>query len=80
MIRWFSQHPLAANLMILAIILMGIIYMTDLQRETFPRIAPSKLQITTIWSGSRPEEVDQAICQRIEDAIDTVNNVSEVIC
>jgi multidrug efflux pump subunit AcrB len=32
------------------------------------------------WPGSRPEEIEQAVCQRIEDAIDTVNNVDEIIC
>ena len=30
------------------------------------QIAPSKVQVTVAWPGSRPEEVEQAVCQRIE--------------
>jgi len=80
MIGYFARHPTAATLLMLALLILGIFAYPSLQRETFPRIAPSKLQITTIWPGSRPEEVEQAVCQRIEDAIDSVNNVAEVIC
>jgi len=80
MIGYFVRHPTAANLVMLALLILGISSFPSLQRETFPRIAPSKLQITAIWSGSWPEEVEQAVCQRIEDAIDSVNNVLEVIC
>ncbi len=80
MIGYFVRHPTAATLVMLALLILGIFSFPSLQRETFPRIAPSKLQITTIWPGSRPEEVEQAICQRVEDAIDSVNNVLEVIC
>jgi multidrug efflux pump subunit AcrB len=80
MISYFARHPTAANLVMLGLLVMGIFSYPALQRETFPRIAPSKLQITAVWPGSRPEEVEQAICQRIEDAIDSVNNVDEVVC
>lgn len=80
MIEYFARHRTAATLVMLALLTLGIFAYPSLQRETFPRIAPSKLQITAIWPGSRPEEVEQAVCQRIEDAIDSVNNVSEVIC
>ena len=80
MIGYFARHRTAATLVMLALLTLGIFAYPSLQRETFPRIAPSKLQITAIWPGSRPEEVEQAVCQRIEDAIDSVNNVSEVIC
>ena len=80
MIEYFARHRTAATLVMLALLTLGIFAYPSLQRETFPRIAPSKLQITAIWPGSRPEEVEQAVCQRIEDAIDSVNNVSEIIC
>ena len=80
MIGYFVRHPTAAMLVMLGLFTLGIFSYPSLQRETFPRIAPSKLQITAVWPGSRPEEVEQAVCQRIEDAIDSVNNVAEVIC
>ncbi len=80
MIAYFTRHPTAANLLMLALLVIGIFSFPELRRETFPQIAPSKVQVTVAWPGSRPEEVEQAVCQRVEDAIDTVNNVEEVIC
>ena len=34
----------------------------------------------SVYPGSRPEDVEQAICQRIEDAVDGVDNVFETKC
>lgn len=80
MIRFFANHPTAANLMMIAFLVVGAFSLPTLQRETFPRIEPRRVQITAVYPGARPEDVEQAICQRIEDAIDGVDNVAEVKC
>ncbi len=80
MIRFFANHPTAANLMMIAFLVIGIFSLPTLQRETFPRIEPRSVQITAVYPGARPEDVEQAICQRVEDAIDGVDNVAEVKC
>lgn len=64
----------------LGFLAIGIFSYPTLQRETFPRIAPDQVKVTVAWPGSRPEEVEEAVCQRVEDAIDAVDNVAEVIC
>ena len=80
MIRFFAAHPTAANLMMIAILSAGIFAAPSLQRETFPRVDPRRVEITVAYPGARPEAVEQSICQRIEDALDGVNNVAEVAC
>jgi HAE1 family hydrophobic/amphiphilic exporter-1 len=80
MINYFVRHPTAATLVMIGLLVIGLFSFPQLRRETFPQIAPSKIQVTVVWPGSRPEDVETAICQRVEDAIDTVNNVDEVIC
>ena len=80
MIAYFARHATAANLLMLALLVVGIFSYPTLQRETFPRIAPDKVRVTVAWPGSRPEEVEAALCQRVEDALDAVNNVAEVVC
>ena len=52
MIRWFAEHPTAANLCMLAIILLGLIALPDLQRETFPAIDNDKVSIQVIYPGA----------------------------
>lgn len=80
MIRYFASHPTAANLVMVAFIVAGLFAAPLLQRETFPRIQPSKVQITVANPGTRAEDVEEAICRRIEDAVDAVDNVSEISC
>ncbi|NNE20995.1 MAG: efflux RND transporter permease subunit [Rhizobiales bacterium] len=80
MIRYFAKHPTAANLLMLAFIVAGLFAAPVLQRETFPRIQPSKVEITVLNPGTRAEDIEEALCQRIEDAIDGIDNVSEITC
>ena len=80
MIGYFTRHPTAANLIMLALIIGGLFAAPVLQRETFPRVQPSKVEITVLNPGARAEDVEEAICQRIEDAIDGIDNVTEITC
>ena len=80
MIRYFASHPTAANLMMLALIVCGLVAAPVLRRETFPRVEPNKVEVTVLNPGTRAEDIEEAICQRIEDAIDAIDNVAEVNC
>lgn len=80
MIRYFSAHPTAANLMMLAFVISGLFAAPFLARETFPRVEPRRVEIQVINPGARAEDVEEAICQRIEDAVDGIDNVAEITC
>ncbi|MGI9500305.1 MAG: efflux RND transporter permease subunit, partial [Geminicoccaceae bacterium] len=80
MIRFFAGHPTAANLLMMASLIIGLISMPSLLRETFPRISTRDVQATATYPGASPEDVEQAICLRIEDAVDGIENVTEVRC
>ncbi len=78
MIHYFARHPTAANLLTVALVAMGLLTAANLRRETFPDIAPSEVQVQAVYRGATPAEVEEAVCQRIEDAIDGVRFVKEV--
>ncbi len=80
MIRFFAGHPTAANLVMAAFLILGLIATPSLLRETFPRIQPRDVQVNVVYSGASPEDVERAVCLRIEDAVDGVENVTEVRC
>jgi HAE1 family hydrophobic/amphiphilic exporter-1 len=80
MIRYFACHPTAANLVMIAFVVAGLFAAPGLHRETFPRVEPNKVEIQVLNPGTRAEDVEEAICQRIEDAIDGIDNVDEVTC
>ncbi|MCP3870870.1 MAG: efflux RND transporter permease subunit [Gammaproteobacteria bacterium] len=80
MIAFFARHPTAANLLMLFLFVLGISALPSLQRETFPDFASQELQVTVAYPGASAEDVEEAICQRIEEALDGINDVAEKQC
>ncbi len=77
MIRFFSTHPTAANLMMILFIALGVMALPELKRETFPEFASSKVQVRVGYPGASAEEVEEAIVQRLEEALNGIENVKE---
>ena len=80
MIEFFARHPTASNLLLLFLSLLGLAALPGLQRETFPDFAAEQVQIQVVYPGASAEDVEEAICQRLEDAIDGINDVEEMRC
>ncbi|MEJ2589962.1 MAG: efflux RND transporter permease subunit, partial [Candidatus Thiodiazotropha sp.] len=80
MIDWFARHPTAANLLMGAIMLLGLTALPGLQRESLPEIKNDKVQITVVYKGATAEEVEDAICRRLEDALEGLTELDEMRC
>ena len=80
MMRYFAGHPTIANLLMLLFFAVGLAAAPSMQRETFPRIDGRKVQISIAYPGARAEDIEEAVCKRIEDAVASVDNVYEVQC
>ncbi|MCG8448469.1 MAG: efflux RND transporter permease subunit [Pirellulales bacterium] len=78
MIRFFGEHPTAANLLMALFVVMGVLSISSLRRETFPDITPSEVEVRILYPGATAEEVEETVCQRVEDAIDGVKFVKEL--
>jgi multidrug efflux pump subunit AcrB len=80
MINWFVRHPNAANLLMAAIMILGLTALPGLQRETLPEIENDKVEIRVIYKGATAEEVEDAICRRLEDALEGITSLDEMRC
>ena len=80
MISFFARHPTAANLFMAGFLVLGLFTLPNLRRDTFPRIQPTKVQVSIAYPGARAEDVEEALCRRIEDAVDAVNQVYRISC
>ncbi|CAN2049857.1 Acriflavin resistance protein [Candidatus Magnetomoraceae bacterium gMMP-13] len=78
MINFFAKHPTAANLLMIIFIVMGVLSITSLRRETFPDFSSDRVEIRVPYPGATAAEVEDTICRRIEDVIDGINFVKEV--
>lgn len=80
MIRFFAAHPTAANLLMILLFAMGLISLPALKRETFPDFSVDIVQVQVVWPGAAAAEVEEAICQRIEDAVEGLTDADELRC
>ncbi len=80
MIRFFAQHPTAANLLMLALLIVGITSLPKLQRETFPQFSPPFIIAGVAYPGASPQEVEKSVCIRMEEAVSGLANIEETRC
>lgn len=78
MIRYFTRHPTAANLLMLIFLAIGLLSIRGLRRETFPDFLPREVEIRVPYPGATAEDVEEAICRRVEDALDGVRFIEEL--
>lgn len=80
MIRYFAAHPTIANILMFIILLLGIAALPGLNKETFPEINLFKVQATVNYPGASASEVEEGICNRLEDATDGISFLKERSC
>ncbi|HEY9052478.1 MAG TPA: efflux RND transporter permease subunit, partial [Gammaproteobacteria bacterium] len=78
MIAWFAENRVAANLMMLLIVIAGILSIPNTRKELIPNISLDMVNITVPYPGATPEEVEQAICIRIEESIYDVEGIRKL--
>lgn len=80
MISWFTRHPTASNLLLVLFAAIGIAAAPALKRETFPDFRPAEAEILVVYRGASASDVEDAICRRIWDAVEAVENLEELTC
>ena len=80
MISYIIRHPTLANLLMVAFLVLGLVNLGSIKRETFPEFAPPYVIATIVYPGASPVEVEESLCLRMEDAVDGLANVEEVKC
>ena len=80
MIRFFAAHPTIANILMLIILLLGAASLPSLNKETFPEIKFNQVQVTVAYPGASASEVEEGICNRLEDSTDGISFLDERRC
>ena len=80
MISFFTRHPTAANLLMVSLLVLGFVSLPDIKRETFPEFTPLYVVASIVYPGASPQEVEESLCVRMEDAVDGLSNILEKRC
>ncbi|MBQ4811311.1 efflux RND transporter permease subunit [Pseudoalteromonas luteoviolacea] len=77
--KWFIDNTVAANLLMFAIIVSGVLALGQLRVESFPQIAPSSISITVLYPGGTAAQIDKGITQRVEESISGIAGIKQVV-
>ena len=75
LITWFARNHVAANLLMFALIVIGLASFPRIEQKSFPDFEIKIIQITIPYLGAAPEEVESGVCIRIEEAIQGINGI-----
>lgn len=79
LVRFFINRPMLINIMVLAIIALGIKSVTEIRKEGFPEISMNKIIIQTIYPGSSAGDVELNVTVPIEDALEELEGIKEIV-
>ena len=77
-INWWAQNHVAANLLMVAILISGVIGFNKLEREIQPTIPFPGMQVIVSWPGASPKDVELQVVTRIEEALKDLESLDWV--
>lgn len=77
-LKAFAKNTVFANIVLLLIFTAGYIATISMTRENFPEFSLDMIIISVPYPGADPEEVEEGISQKIEEALDVVEGIKQV--
>ena len=77
-IDWFARNSVAANLLMVFIIVSGAFSAFSVKQEVFPEFSLDMVTIEVPYLGAAPEEVEEAVNVRLEEAIQGIDGIKQI--
>lgn len=77
-IRWAVKNMAGVNFLVFAVILGGLFSFFGMRRETFPEFQLEVILVSVPYPGATPDEVESGICQKIEEAVQSLSGIKKL--
>ena len=74
----FAQHKVAANLLMVIMLLAGAWGLANLNVQFFPNFEVEVVNVRTVWSGASAEDVERSITEPLEHALRTTDGLDKM--
>ena len=75
---WMARNPVAANLLMMMLLIGGFLMSQSINKEVFPQIELDMVTISIAYPGASPEEIERGLLQSIEEAVRPIDGVKKV--
>lgn len=77
-IAWMAGNSVAANLLMLVLLVGGLLMGLHIKQEIFPDFTLDTVNVSVSYPGASPEEVETGVIQAIEEAVQGLEGVDEI--
>ncbi|MCB1798543.1 MAG: efflux RND transporter permease subunit, partial [Gammaproteobacteria bacterium] len=74
----FAQHKVAANLLMVVMLLAGAWGLANLNVQFFPNFEVEVVSVRTVWSGASAEDVERSITVPLEQTLRTTDGLDKM--
>ena len=78
LIAWFAKNKVVANLLMVTILVAGMFSLSNIKMEVFPEFSSDMVSVSVLFLGASPEEVEEGICIRIEEAVQDLEGIKKI--
>ena len=79
LIAWFARNPVAANLLMIIILIGGLLTAGTIRKQFFPAVETNWLSFNAGYPGAAPQEVEEGITIKVEEALESIQGLRRVI-
>jgi HAE1 family hydrophobic/amphiphilic exporter-1 len=76
--RFGVTRPVPVNILMLVLLIAGVACAVTMTREFFPETTPESASITLPYPGATPEEVEEGLAKKVEDAVADLDEVEMI--
>ncbi|MEC8473656.1 MAG: efflux RND transporter permease subunit [Planctomycetota bacterium] len=78
LVNWAITNSPGMNVLVCALMLVGALALYQMRREVFPAFELEIVTISVPYPGATPQDCEEAICQKIEEAIRSLDGIKKV--
>ncbi len=77
-LAWFAANHVAANMLMIFILVSGVLSLTSVVIEVFPEIDTDTVTVRVPYRGASPAEAEEGVCIRVEEAIASIEGIKRI--
>ncbi|QDS92519.1 Multidrug resistance protein MdtB [Roseimaritima multifibrata] len=77
-VAWAIASSPGMNVIMVAAMLVGAVCLYQMRREVFPEFELEVVMVTVPYPGATPDDVEEGICQKIEESVRSLEGIKQV--
>jgi multidrug efflux pump subunit AcrB len=77
-IPWMAKNPVAANLLMIVLLVGGLVMAFGIKQEVFPDFEVGAVSVSVTYPGAGPEEVERGVVLAIEEAVQGLDGIDNM--